>query len=117
MSSSITASTDLLVPYTSSNDVVLLCEIFSSDPNYTPLWELSGRQISSTVSDRFIISSSADGRSSTLNVTKNGRDFIDLELISVQCHADNPITFRVVEGKQVLHIVQFGKNELRVGVS
>ena len=109
VSSSITPLTDLLIPSSSPNDVVVSCQIEGGDTDYTTLWELSGRQLSSNVSGRFIINDSADGRSSTLTVTESGRRFIGLELISVECHADNTPTFRVVEGKQVLHIVQFGK--------
>ena len=110
MSSSITALTSLLIPYTAPSDVVISCQIAGGDSDYTTLWELSGRQLSSSLSDRFIINDSPDGRSSTLTVTESGRRLIDLELISVQCHANNSPAFRVVEGKQVLHIVQFSKS-------
>ena len=108
VSSSITPLTDLFIAYGSSAHVVFCCEI-SGDDSYTVLWELSGRQVPSNVTDGIIIQHSADGRMSTLTVTDDGRSFIGQELISVECHANNVNVFGLVEGKQLFHIVQFGK--------
>ena len=104
--------TALVLPSLSPDDVVLSCEVVGED--YSPLWELSGRQIPSTISDRFIVQDSPDGRSSTLTVTETGRRTIGLELITVECHADNTDAFRLVKGDQILHIVQFGKTHRKM---
>ena len=105
----ITAVTDHVIPSSSPDDVEFSCEV-AGDADYSPLWVLSGRQLPSTSPGRFIIADSGDGLSSTLTVTAEGRRSVDLDLITVACHADNSNNeFRIVEGLQILYIVLFGK--------
>ena len=108
VSTNITARTGLVVPVSSEDEVVLSCLVTGAE-GYSPLWELSGRQTRSTSAGRFIIETSSDNQSSNLTVTRLGRASIGLEVISVQCHADNPAQFRLVLGNQTLHIIQFGE--------
>lgn len=110
MSTRLSAVTELVIPVTSDEDVEFTCEVLGSEADgYSPLWEISGRQIRSTSSDRFIIQTPSDNRSSNLTVTQQGRDFVGLSEISVECHADNPNKFRLVRGKETLSIIQFGE--------
>ena len=109
MSTNISALTTVYTPYSSPNNVTFLCEVVGS-AMFTPLWELSGLQIrTSNPSEGYIIEDSPDALSSTLTVTEQGREFIGLEVISVECHAHHTSQFRLVKGQQILYIVQFGR--------
>ena len=107
MSTSITARSELFVSLSSDDEVLFSCEL-SGTTGYSPVWELSGRQIRSS-SALFTIDTSSDSRQSNLTVSKAGRDSIGMEVISVQCHADDQARFRLIMGTQTLYIVQFGE--------
>ena len=106
--SSISPSTNVFIPYASTDDVVFTCTVAGAD-GYSVLWQLSGLQIHTTNMNRYIIQPSDDNRVSNLTVTQEGRRYIDLEVISVECHADKDDAFGLILGKQIFYIVQFGK--------
>ena len=109
VSTSISAETDLFVPVSSEYEVVLSCQVTGAE-GYSPLWEISGRQTRSSTPEELIIETSADQRSSNLTVTRQGRESIGLDVISVQCHADDSTKFTLVKGRETLYIVQFGES-------
>ena len=110
MSTSLSAETELVIPASSEDSVEFTCEVTGAAvEGYSPLWEISGRQIPSTHEDNFIITTCPENRSSNLTVTQQGRQFVGLKEISVECHADNPAKFRLVRGKETLFIIQFGE--------
>jgi hypothetical protein len=108
VSTSLSAETELVIPASSEDSVEFTCEVTGAAvEGYSPLWEISGRQIPSTHEDNFIITTCPENRSSNLTVTQQGRQFVGLKEISVECHADNPAKFRLVRGKETLFIIQF----------
>lgn len=106
--STISPSTNVFIPYTSTDDVVFTCTLAGGD-DYSVLWQLSGLQIRTTNMNRYIIQASEDNRVSNLTVTQEGRRYIGLAVISVECHADRNNAFGLVLGEQIFYIVQFGK--------
>lgn len=106
--STISPSTNVFIPYTSTDDVVFICTV-AGDDGYSVLWQLSGLQIHNTNMNRYIIQPSEGNRVSNLTVTPEGRRYIGLDVISVECHADRDDAFGLVLGKQIVDIVQFGK--------
>ena len=110
VSTSLSAETELVIPASSEDSVAFTCEVTGAVvEGYSPLWEISGRQIPSTSENNFIITTTSENRFSNLTVTQQGRQFVGLQEISVECHADNPAKFRLVRGKETLFIVQFGE--------
>jgi hypothetical protein len=108
VSTSLSAETELVIPASSEDSVEFTCEVTGTAvEGYSPLWEISGRQIPSTSENNFIITTTPEKRSSNLTVTQQGRQFVGLQEISVECHADNPVKFRLVRGKETLFIIQF----------
>ena len=95
------------IPFDSPDEVVYSCQI-EGDPDYTVLWELSGLQIFNNESERITVVDSEDGRSSTLTVTQQGREFIEQNPIAVECR---PSKLRSsTDGNFIYYINQFGES-------